>query len=808
MKEIYLLCNAHLDPVWLWQRQEGVAEAISTFRVAAKFCEEYDGFVFNHNESLLYEWVEENEPELFSKIQKLVKEGKWKIAGGWYLQPDCLIPSGESIIRQIEVGNKYFKEKFGVKTETALNYDSFGHAQGIVQILKKCGYKHYIFHRPHGISKDDDFIWRGYDGSEVIGHISQNGYNSAKGKIIERLESTLERVQDGPNLLLWGIGDHGGGPSKIDLDALKNYMDTHKEVLVKHSSYEEYFGKIEKSKLKSVIDSSIVHCMVGCYTSMVRIKQLHRALENELNICEKMIVASGVDYDKKELSEAEKALLFCEFHDILPGSMIKSGEEDSIRLLNYGREIAAKICTKAFFKLCSGQKEGKIGEIPVLVFNPNPYTVTQDIEVEFNLEDQNRNENEVTTTTVYDEDGNILPSQNEQEESNINLDWRKRIVFRAELKPMCINRFDCKLNIVKLPRRPIESCEETDTAFVFKNDKREIHISKVTGLIDKYALGGVDYLESGSCKINVYKDNEDPWGMTVDSFNEKIGEFSLLTESEANSFNGYPSQNYKNVRVIENGDVRCKIQASFKNGNSFAVITYTVPKNDSYIDIHIKTFINDVNMMYKLNFPTTLKNAKAISQMLFGKEEMAKENKEVMCQKWCGLFEESNGLAVLNRGTHAYSADGGDISISLLRTPAYSAHPIDDKEIVDSDRFHNHIDMGERDFDLRLTADVSHLDKKAECYNQLPYTLSFFPSGSGEKKDTSVLLSNEDIVLSGCKKLENGDVRLHLYNPTQADAQTEIKFAENSFKIEFTPFEIKSYRLCGNSICECALTES
>lgn len=87
-RKTYLLCNAHLDPVWLWKREEGMAEAISTFRVAADFCEKQDGFIFNHNESVLYEWVEEYEPELFARIQKLVKEGKWRIMGGWYLQPD------------------------------------------------------------------------------------------------------------------------------------------------------------------------------------------------------------------------------------------------------------------------------------------------------------------------------------------------------------------------------------------------------------------------------------------------------------------------------------------------------------------------------------------------------------------------------------------------------------------------------------------------------------------------------------------------------------------------------------------------
>lgn len=803
-----MLCNAHLDPVWLWQRREGMAEAISTFRVAAKFCTEYDGFIFNHNESVLYEWVEENEPELFEEIRKAVKSGKWQITGGWYLQPDCLLPSGESFIRQIETGNGYFKEKFGIKPKTAVNYDSFGHANGLVQILKKCGYEHYVFHRPFRTSEDDDFIWKGYDGSEIVGHISHYGYNSAKGKITEKLENVINCVGDGPTLLLWGIGNHGGGPSKADLDAIAEYSRTHKDILVKHSSFDEYFEKIDKSKFTFTKNTSLVHCMVGCYTTMVRIKQLHRALENELNLCEKMIAVSGIDYSENELLEAQKSLLFCEFHDILPGTMIKSAEDDSLRLLNYGREIASKICAKAFFKLCTGEPEGKSGEIPVLVFNPNPYPITQDIEVEFQLEDQNRNENEVTVATAYDSDGNALATQNEQEESNVNLDWRKRIVFRAELKPMCINRFDCKLKRLNLPRRPIGICEETDGAFVIKNKKREIRISKKTGLIEKFSIDGIDRLLPESGKINVYADNEDPWGMTVDGFFDKKGEFVLASGEESDVFNGYPDEKRENVRIIENGDVRCKIQATFKHGNSFAVVTYTVPKADSYIDIHVKTFINDVNTMYKISFATTLENPKAISQMVFGKEEMHKNNKEAVCQKWCGLFEHGKGVAVLNRGTHGYSVDGNLLNISLLRTPIYSAHPIDDKPIVDKDRWQNHIDMGERDFDLRLTADITHLDKDAEVYNQQPYALSFFPSGKGEKLNTTAVLSNENIIMSGMKKLSNGDIRVHLFNSTDVPAETEFKFAEKTAFIPFSPFEIKAFRISENAVCECGLTDN
>ena len=806
MKEIYLLCNAHLDPVWLWQRREGMAEAISTFRVAAAFCEEYDGFIFNHNESVLYEWVEENEPQLFEKIKKLIKEGKWHVMGGWYLQPDCVMPSGESFIRQIETGRRYFAEKFGVKTKTAVNFDSFGHTRGLVQILKKSGFENYVFHRPYNVVKEDDFIWKGYDGSEIVGHRAYGGYGSGKGKATEKIDRMVNDALDGPNLLAWGIGDHGGGASKVDLDRIKEYISEHKDVLVKHSSCDEYFSLLDKSKLSTVVDSSMVHCMVGCYTSMVRIKQLHRALENDFALCEKMIAASGIDYDSKELENAEKALLFCQFHDILPGSMIKSAEEDSIRLLSYGREIASKICAKAFFKLCEGQAEGKAGEIPVLVFNPNPYTVVQDIEVEFQLEDQNWNENEVTVVSVRDEEGKYLPAQNEQEESNLNLDWRKRIVFRAELKSMCINRFDCELKRISAERRPIEKCEETDGFFIIRNERMEVRISKKTGLLEKYAVDGKNHISSGG-KIIVCKDNEDPWGMTVDSFNEKIGEFALVSDEEANAFNGYPEEKLENVRIIENGDVRCKLQATFRYGNSFAVVTYSVPKNDTYVDVHVKTFINDVNTMFKLSFGTVFENPKAISQMAFGREEMEKEGKEVVCQKWCGLFEKDAALAVFNRGTYGYSVSGNEMRISLLRTSVYSAHPIGDRKIVDSDRFSNHIDMGERDFDFRLTTDVANLDKEAESYNQPSYTLAFFPSGGGEKKDTSVCVTNGNVIMTGYKKLENGDVRVHLYNSADKNAETELKIQSGTFKISFTPFEVKAFRINGEKISECELTE-
>lgn len=805
MKELHLLCNAHLDPVWLWQKQEGVAEAISTFRIAAKFCEEYDGFVFNHNESVLYEWVEEHEPVLFEKIKKLIDAGKWRIMGGWYLQPDCMMPSGESFVRQIEVGNRYFMEKFAVKPQTAINFDPFGHTRGLVQILTKSGYHSYIFMRPYSFVPENNFIWKGFDGSEVVGHCIKGAYNTNKGKVKERIEFMLDGAPDDVTLMLWGIGNHGGGPSKIDLDTIEAYAEEHPEIKLSHVWAEKYFATVDRKKLRTV-DGSLTHCMVGCYTSMVRIKQMHRLMENELGICEKMLAVSGVDYDKALLLEAEKALLFCEFHDILPGTMIKKAEDDALRLMDYGREILSRYCAKAFFKLCEGQREGKAGEIPVLVYNPNPYWVEEDVEVEFQLEDQNWTDNEVTLVTVRGEDGQYVPAQNEKEASSLNLDWRKRVTFRAKLKPMSMNRFDCELNVINALTRPIEPCNENTEYFIFENGQMEVLINKKTGLIDRYRVGGVDYLKEQSGKILVYKDNEDPWGMTVDGYYEQMGEFTAVSGEAANRFNGYPNEQFANVRVIENGAVRTKIQAVFAQGKSFAVVTYTLPKSGRYIDVKIKTFINDANTMYKLSFNTGLENSRFMGQTAFGTEELLQDEKEVAYQKWCGLFDGKTGFAVVNRGTYGGSAKDGILNISLLRTPVYSAHPMMDRPVTDSDRCHDHIDMGEREFEYRLIADPKQIDAEAEIYNQPLYTLSFFPSGAGEKKNTLIELDNRDIILSGCKKTPGDKLLVRLFNSCEDVNSAVLTVGENTFAVSFAPFEVKTYTIDGSTMTECSIT--
>jgi len=796
MKKLHLVCGSHIDPVWLWAWQEGVAAALSTFRVAVDFCENYDGYIFCHNEALLYQWVEEHEPALFAKIQELVKQKKWHIMGGWYIQPDCVHLTGESFIRQIQVGQRYFQDKFGVRPTTAINFDPFGHTRGLVQILKKTGYHSYLFMRPDDRTPGD-FIWQGFDGSEIIGHKMFGTYGNLLGEATDKVKEFLESNQEKEiGMLVWGVGNHGGGASRVDLNNIAE-LQKNSNVEIMHSTPEAYFSEISKEGL-SIETNSLTHVMVGCYTSMIRIKQQHRRLEALLGRAEKMLAHSGVDFDSDLLAQAEKALLFNEFHDILPGTMIRQGEEDALALFGFGTEIAERAATKSFYVLCSGQKKAEEGEIPIMVYNPQPYFVETEITAEYQLANQNWNEDENTVVEVYDEEGNLLASQSTKEACTINLDWRKRIIFRAKLAPMSMNRFNAKLMVVKNCQRAeafghvFAPYEENGTDILFENKRMRFAISKETGLITEYMVDGHSLLQKGAAMIGVFQDNEDPWGMLDDGYRQSVGCFQAVTDEEARAFNGYPQESHANVHVIENGDVCLKIQALFAYGNSHVLVTYTVYKQDVYVDLDYEFFTADVCKMFKLQLPTPFKDSRFLGQTAFGTEENLQGHREIVFQKWCGLEEKGQGLCVLTRGTAGGDADAGELRLSLLHTPVYAGHPINERPIVPHERHNEHIDMGQRHVSLRLMPYCDTMDAFAESFNEPLYTLSFFPSGAGEKPKPILSLSDKHVILSALRREQSGYV-IRLYNASEEKREITMSLFETEHQVCFGAFEVKSF---------------
>lgn len=815
MKKLYLISNAHLDPVWQWEWDEGVGAALSTFRSAVEFCEEYDDFIFNHNEVILYKWIESYEPSLFERIKKLVAQGKWHISGGFYLQPDCNMPSGEALIRQITVGHKYFEEKFSVKPTVAINFDAFGHTKGLVQILEKAGYTGYICTRPaenEFYIEKRDFIWRGFNNSEILVHRSDS-YNSALGNVDEKINRYISNQGDNEiGLVLWGVGNHGGGPSRRDLDKIKN-MQEKNELEIIHSTPEEYFSKLEAIKNNlPVIDTDLNNTMTGCYTSQIKIKQKYRQLENELFYVEKMMShtanAGVMNYEEETVCKAQEDLLYSQFHDILPGSSVSNVEKTSLRLLDHGLEELSRIKTKAFFALSCGQEKAKEGEYPILVYNPHPYYIKDIIECEFMLADQNW-ENNFSMPIVY-HNNKALPSQHEKENSNVPLDWRKRVVFDAELKPCSMNRFDCKIEL--LESKPKIQTKPQGNYFVFENSDRIIKININTGLVDSYITSNISFLEQPAFKIMVIEDSCDSWGMNIFTYKNIIGEFTLMSPEETAIFFNMKDTLVDPVRIIEEGEVRYVVEALFKYNNSTAVLKYTIPKNVTTIELSIKLIFNESDKMLKLNIPTTLCSAKYLGKTAFGVNELKTDGSEMIAQDWVALTDGKNAISCINFGNYGSDSENSSINITLIRSSAYCAHTIGDRNIIPKDRYIERMDQGETDFNFIIKATSADnlldlLDYESVIKHQKPYALSYFPAPEGEKIQPFIYIDNKIIQMTAFKRSDDNNYIMRLYNSSIKKQNSIIESQVFNIKQEISlkPLEFKTFILKKESIAECDL---
>jgi alpha-mannosidase len=807
-RNIHLICNAHLDPVWFWEWQEGAAEALATFRIAADFCEQSKGFVFNHNEVILYKWVQEYDPQLFKRIQKLVKAGKWHIMGGWYLQPDCNMPSGESFVRQILYGKTYFKKYFNVQPSTAVNLDSFGHSRGLVQIMAKSGFDSYIFGRPQKEFIElpsEDFVWKGFDGSEILARRFCGWYSTPLGQAAQEIEKRIELCGNPAcSAILWGVGNHGGGPSKVDLQQINELINKRTDLQIMHSTPEAYFKElsVQKARLPR-FERDLNAWGIGCYTSMVRVKQKHRQLENELYMTEKMaacaVMNSKMDYPEDEFQTAVSDLMFAEFHDALSGTSIQPVEEAVIRNIDHAHEILSRIKASALFACSSDQKPAKAGQIPVFVYNPHPYEINEIVECEFNLQDFNRSG--TFSMIAVNRNGKNIDSQLEQELSSMAVDWRKRVIFYAALKPG-LNRFDCKPYAIAEKPKPNINIDKKK--LIFKNSQLKCTINTQTGLMDSYSVNGAEFINVGAFEPVVLKDNSDAWVMKDLKFGNVANAFKLMSSDKASDFTCI-QKDLGPIRIIEEGLVRTVIEVLFNYRDSFIVARYKLPKIGTEIEIEYRVFWNQKDELLKISIPLKKYFTKYIGQSAYGVTELPNNGNEAVAQKWVSAIAEQKELmfSCINTGTYGSDFNDSTIRLSLMRSPAYSGHPIDGKPIIPQDRFTPRMDQGERLFRFWINAGNLNtrrtaIDREALAKNEKPFALSFFPSGKGTEILPAAILSDKAILITTIKKaVDNNDWIVRLFEPTGQKRSTVLNLPALKTKIslDFSPYEIKTIRV-------------
>ncbi len=785
----------------MWDWEEGAATALSTFYQAAELLDEYD-FVFCHNEALLYEYIEEYDPELFGKIRDLVKQGKWKIIGGWYLQPDCNLPSGEALVRQIALGRKYFAEKFGARPSVALNFDSFGHSVGLVQILKKTGYDGYLCCRPMSWDKDmvelpdTEFIWIGKDGSEVkaarVDDITLycSGFGMAKSDI-ERKAGVFKDKDKG--LILWGVGNHGGNPSRKDLKDVSE-MISRREIAgekaeIIHACPEDFFNEITPYKS---FNGSFQPCLIGCYAAISDIKKKNVELETALfeteKICSLAYLNGYIDsYDEAAFTEAEKALAKFQFHDLLAGTVCEQAEKSSLKMADHALEILKRQYDKAFFAYVSKSPKAGEGEFPIFVFNSQPYDRTAVIETEYLMPESIISDTEQYTVTVK-QNGNAIKSQVVKEKVNINYDRRKRVAFIGELKAGEMNRFDISVTVT-----PKDKFVPHGGNVSFADGLKKIRISADNGLIDGLFVGD-ELIASRAFEPVMFDDYPDPWGWGMKKIGKNPEPFGL-SSCEKGAFKGL-----KSVNVIEDGEVLTEVETLFEKESSFVRLDYKLYKGLPYFDVTVDVLWNENDKALKLKIPCALKG-KFIGQIAYASDEFAKNGEEITAQRFIGVTDGENAMYIANDCVYGFSMDGDDMYITLLRGVAYCAHPIGDRPLLEKDRFIPFVETGKHKFDFRVGyCKLSEIENVAQEFVARREGLNCFPHGKGETP-LKFEIDDRSVSLSACY-FEAGEYVLRLFNNNSDGRKAKIACKNASAEFSFGNYEVKTVVFDGKNFKE------
>ncbi|MBE7087817.1 MAG: hypothetical protein E7369_05915 [Clostridiales bacterium] len=801
MKKLHLICNAHIDPLWLWNWSDGISAGISTFSTAVRLADKFD-YIFCHNESLLYEAVKRHAPSLFERIKDLVKKGKWCIMGGWYLQSDCNMPEGETINRCLNRGLEFFDEEFGVRPETAISFDAFGHNKGLVQILSGNGYKNYIICRPSRseLSLDNElFYWDGHDGSEIKVFRAVDHYNSARGLAVAKITNALNNFND-VSAVLWGVGNHGGGPSEADLKGIEELIKTSEDKII-HSTPDRFFEEVEIPK-NSRYKESLRNSMPGCYTSMATVKNRFRKAEGLYYSTE--ILASytaekkDMQYPADRLKEAMEGILKCSFHDIIPGTAIKLGEDFAINNLGKVMSILEEIRLDCILKLIDGERPGIDGEYPIFVFNPQPFTSKVVLPCEFILADQNYGEYCNLPVAMFN--GKRLNVQLVRESSNLSVDWSKKMLIECELPPMQLSRITVTFENGEYPVLKSLLDKKTES---YTCDGRSAIFNVESGLVEDVEFNGVEFCKKLFRPV-LYDDVPDPWMMEEKFAKGFLGEaqpLKLLSEDEVKDFVGAGDKSSPCYR-LEDGVVCTRLESLFGINDSKVKINYTIYKNRSDIDVSVGVLWNERNKVLKLEVP--IMDGDVYVQGMFGRDKLVDDGSENLMHKWVGVNMGDKVYGVINDGVYGCSKKGNVLSITLLRGTTYAAHPIPGRSTLRTDGHVQSMDLGWHEFNFRIGCfDNADIDREALVFNRLPYAFNLFPvpSNSNKINDFSINLDGKGVNLISVSR-NKGKTIFRLYNTVAENNSAVLNVSNVSFKANFKGYEVKTLIYNGATITQ------
>jgi alpha-mannosidase len=352
---IHCVGHAHIDMNWMWNWPETVATVNDTFTTVDRLMDEFPDFIFSQSQASVYRILKDYLPELYERVKTRVKEGRWEITASQWVEGDKNLASGEIICRHLLYTRRFFAEEFGLPYDAVTvdwEPDTFGHPHSLPGILARGGVKHYYFHRGHDRTPWL-FWWQGQDGSRVLAFDDyRRGYNGVfNGDIANMLFDFETQTGLKDFLFVYGVGDHGGGPTRRDLVMAHTMMAWPIFPTIKLSTVSAFFAIAEKAKNLAVLDDEMNFILEGCYTAQSNIKRANRASENALVEAEIYALLgqaqAGLPYPSDELYTGWRDAMFNQFHDILPGSGVHATYEHAQGLFQEIMATTTMVKTRA-----------------------------------------------------------------------------------------------------------------------------------------------------------------------------------------------------------------------------------------------------------------------------------------------------------------------------------------------------------------------------------------------------------------------------------------------------------------------------
>lgn len=357
---LILAAHAHIDMNWMWSWHETVAATIATFQTMLKLMEEYPEFCFSQSQGSVYQIIERYAPEMKPLIEKRIREGRWEVTASAWVETDKNMPSTESLLQHIHYTKKYMKEHWGIDPETLnidFSPDTFGHSANLPELDKLGGVKYYYHCR--GLDGDNAlYRWRSPSGSEMIVYREQYWYNSGITPLpaIGLIDTAKRCGGFKTGLVVYGVGDHGGGPTRRDIERGLEMQQWPVFPKIKFGTFGEFFALAETVREKlPVVDHELNFILSGCYTTQSRIKLANRRCEAALfdaQLWDTFARCEGVD-SEEQFEDAWRKVLFTHFHDILTGSCVQDSREHAMGLFTEAMATANTRASMAMQKIAS-----------------------------------------------------------------------------------------------------------------------------------------------------------------------------------------------------------------------------------------------------------------------------------------------------------------------------------------------------------------------------------------------------------------------------------------------------------------------